>query len=1617
MKTIKLTALLLLLVCVALLCAACGGSKGEEPTTAGPETTAEPETTAAPTTEPIIKPEFSVRYHTGESDAVTEQTVNQLITFFPQRDGYEFIGWYCDPDLFLPWDPEAEVLSDLDLYAEWTVLSAVEGQLPTPQVTVQGNVFSWKPIDGANGYRIRVSYQGYTENIILEETVNGTSWIFPENRDPDVYTVRICAHGNGINTINSTYVSRRFPLRVLSDAKNIVLDRATSMLSWDKVENAEYYEIFLNGEKVGAQSAASFDMSSYDASRYSVKITAHKPNWKTSSSQVTINKQTLRVPNVVVSINPDTQSYVMEWDSVLNATDYVLNFAGKNVWVKDRVYSFNNDSAVWNGAQTVSFTVDAYSDSGDYYISSGGQTFTANKLYTLTVENETDVDVELHGEFWAPVTVSFDLNGANGSVADQTVTKTKGLTYPELPVREGYIFRGWFTEPECVNVFDFTQTLKNDATLYAGWYQMPSKGTFAELGSGQISFESSSSYHYTFFRSLSGRSVTINYRQDSGTSTSTMYFYDLTDGVGVNNDGDRAWSIKNNVAAQMTFSVKAGHVYYVRTESSSQTTLRFSFYEYGNTSIEPEDGGFAVSDYVLQTTSKKMSDIVIYGKTYTIANLSQLGYTAIGALNGNGNSVREIVIPADDCIFAVQSFSVAPEMENFEFESTATTCEILGLKDTSVTNLTLPDYVTAIAEGAFSGCSSLKSITIPFVGGSKKTERNTYQYPFGYIFGTNSFQGSIQTWQYYHGENANNSTSSTYYIPASLKSVTVTGGNILYGAFYNCSGLTEITIPDSVTSIGGSAFSGCSGLKSVTIGNGVASIGQYAFYDCTRLTAVYYTGDVAGWCGIGFGSNDANPLCYAHNLYINDELVTNLVIPNSVTSIGDRAFYGCSGLISITIPNSVTSIGKNAFDNCTGLTSITIPNSVTSIGDGAFDNCTGLTSIAIPNSITSIGNSVFSGCTGLTSVTIGNGVTSIEGSAFRGCADLTSVTIPNSVTSIGARAFSGCSGLTAVYYTGDVAGWCGIGFESYDANPLYYAHNLYINGALVTDLVIPDSVTSIGSNAFSGCAGLTSIAIPDSVTSIGYAAFSGCKGLTSITIPDSVTSIGYEAFRGCTGLTSVTYTGDVAGWCGIAFGSYDANPLYYAHNLYINDKLVTDLVIPDGVTSIGYSAFYHCTGLTSVTIPNSVTSIEQYAFYGCNKLIEVCNLSSLSIAANDQNYGRVGYYAKHVYSSGNSYLHTTDDGYLFYEESNEVYLISYSGNQTDLTLPADYNGKNYAIYQSAFSGCTRLTSVTIPDTVTSIGNYAFRNCTGLTEITIPDGVTSIGEGAFAGCNGLTRITIPFVGAEKGVSSNTNFGYIFGGSSSIEQSKAVPNSLKTVIITSDECIQSYAFYGCSGLTEITILNGVTSIGEVAFTGCRGLTSIVIPDGVTSIGNDAFSGCYKLIEVRNLSALSITAGSNDNGYVGYYAKHVYSSGESYLHTTDDGYIFYEDGDEVYLVAYVGSETELVLPDNYNGKNYAVYLYAFSGCSKLTSVTIGNGVTSIEYRAFSGCSGLTSVTIPDSVTSIGEGAFFGCTGLTSIVYQGTKAQWNAISKDSSWINNTGSYTVHCTDGDIAK
>ena len=533
----------------------------------------------------------------------------------------------------------------------------------------------------------------------------------------------------------------------------------------------------------------------------------------------------------------------------------------------------------------------------------------------------------------------------------------------------------------------------------------------------------------------------------------------------------------------------------------------------------------------------------------------------------------------------------------------------------SLTAMVLPESVTSIGQEAFSNCSSLNSITIP----NNLTS-----------IGSEAFDDT--PWY-------ENLEDGLLYM-----------GRVLYKYKGTMPPNTSIQINDGTICINENAFYNCSSLASITIPNSVKSIGDEAFYNCESLTKTNYTGDVASWCNIKFDDVFSNPICFSGNFYINDELVKDLVIPNTVDSIHNYAFCFCSSLTSVTIPNSVTNIGDFAFFGCDKTTSVTIPNSVTSIGSSAFRSCSSLTSITIPNSVTSIGNQTFYYCSSLASITIGNSVTSIGArafamnssltsiiipnrvvyigeEAFENCSSITSITIGNGVKSIAVRAFAGCSAITKVNYTGNIADWCKIQFAGFFANPFqmsdnYYTHSmttLYLNGQAF-DGIFPNNVDTISEYAFCGASFENhSITIGDNVKYIGNYAFEGSTNLERVYLPTTPPKLGENVFTtrhkyATFGISSfylpcgLQKIYDSSDWKNYT-NDYTKFSLYtkLMHSGYCGDSLnLSWSYAAEKLTITGkgeYKPYYNCTpwellidSIKTLEIGQGITSISDYAF-------------------------------------------------------------------------------------------------------------------------------------------------------------------------------------------------------------------------------------------------------------------------------------------------------------------------------------------------------------------------------------------------------------------------------------
>ena len=698
--------------------------------------------------------------------------------------------------------------------------------------------------------------------------------------------------------------------------------------------------------------------------------------------------------------------------------------------------------------------------------------------------------------------------------------------------------------------------------------------------------------------------------------------------------------------------------------------------------------------------------------------------------------------------------------------------------------------------------------------------------------------------------------SGVVIIPSSVTYANRTYGVISIGnyTFYDCSKLTSVTIPNSVTSIGNEAFYNCSSLTSITIPNSVMSIGYWAFSDCKSLTKTNYTGDIAGWCDIQFGDDMANPMYYSHNFYINDQEITDLVIPNSVDSINNYAFSGCSSLTSLTIPNSVTSIGEFTFYDCSSLTSVTIPNSVTSIGGGAFSGCSSLTSLTIPNSVTSIGGGAFSGCSSLASLTIPNSVTSIGEYAFYGCSNLQSLTIGAGVLSIGSSQYTPVKviwlpntppsgyknlagtinyipnnqySLTNAYiypflssmFETDGAKYipispsertCDIIDCIYDSTNLQIAIDstvIFQGVEMKTKNIMPYAFykndfireVSLGNSgnierfAFENCSNLQTASISN-IGDVGASAFENCSNLQTATISNSG-DIGTSAFENCSNLRIATISN---------IGTIGSDAFKGCSSLITAG-------LGDSIKALGANAFYQCSSLQAITIPNSVGSVGKYCFSGCSNMISA------------------------VIGDG---LATIKD-YTFQHCSALESLII--GNHVT------------TIETCAFENCSSLAKITIPQSITGITNKVFKGCTSLADVIIEDRSTKLELGSngssplFADC----PLDSVYIGGKITYNTSKNSGY----------SPFYRNtSLRTITITDqEEQIYENEFYGCTNLKNVTIGHGIKNIGDRAFSGCSSLDKFSFGSNVESIGAEAFSDCVNMTQIISSASIPPVCGT--------------------------------------------------------------------------------------------------------------------------------------------------------------
>ena len=1128
--------------------------------------------------EAIIK-EYNVAFvlnYEGAED-VTQSTVDGLITYIPTRSNYVFNGWWISDGLTengeyilaQKWDTtEIVTESGLTLVAEWVEASTVSSQLNAPSVSINGNVFTWQSVSGADHYDLRV-YKSNSSEELLKTNVNQTTWTFPDGYNAGYYNIKIRAIGDGVTTVNSSFVTKSYGHKILGGISKIDFDISTSVLTWTAVRNATRYELYINNNLVDTLTYTTYDMSDFEAGSYTIKIYACKDNYQSSTTTKSVEKKRLKIPSDI-KLSYDGANvkapYTLSWDTVLHADTYIINIGNQNIRVEDPQYSFADSANFWTNLNEIEFTIDAFDSNADYLISNSTVKHTLQK-----------VNAEMSNFKFITTNDTCEITG----ITDKNVTS---IVVPDYVTK---ISEGAFSG--CTKLQEITLPFVGDSIkLTDDNYQYPLGyifGTADYAGStatGQSYYDPSTKKYTntTFYIPTSLKTITITSGQLNYSFYKCANLENIILGDNISSVGSYTFS---DCTSLESITVAANNENY-----SSQDGILYNKAKTEFIFIPKAIKGNITIPISISSIDKN-----------TFSNCSKLESITVDADNENYSSQDGILYnkAKTEFIFipkAIKGNVTIPQSMNAIGSSAFYDC-------TSLESITIGDSVTSIGGSAFSGCTSLESITIP--------------------------------------DSVTSIGSSAFYSCTSLKTVywnaknCETAGDYNSPIFGNCTALTTVNIGENVEKIPSGAFSGCTSLESITVD---ANNENYLSQD-------------------GILYNKAK----TEFIFIPKAIKGNVTIPQSMNAIRGSAFYNCTSLESITIPDSVTSIGYMAFRDCTSLESITISDSVTSIDNDAFYNCTNIKTATIPTSaiskipknnlqtvVITSGDSIklFGDCTSLESITIGDSVTSIDSKAFYNCTSLESVnfgndsklktigryafynctslesiTIPANVTSIGERAFQDCTGLKTVYWNAKNCESAGRDYTIfYDCTALttvYIGENVekipsdaFKYCTSLENVTISNSVTSIGSSAFYNCTSLESITIGNDskLTSIGQSAFNSCTSLKSIKIPDSVTSIDYNAFIDCVNLTGV-YITDIKAWCNIEFDNNGANPLFCAHNLYLNDNHVTNITseMLQGITEIKDDSFYNCTSLESITIPNSVTSIGSYAFYHCTSLESV----------------------------------------------------------------------------------------------------------------------------------------------------------------------------------------------------------------------------------------------------------------------------------------------------------------------------------------------------------------------------------------------------------------------------
>ena len=765
-------------------------------------------------------------------------------------------------------------------------------------------------------------------------------------------------------------------------------------------------------------------------------------------------------------------------------------------------------------------------------------------------------------------------------------------------------------------------------------------------------------------------------------------------------------------------------------------------------------------------------------------------------------------------------------------------------------------------------------------------------------------------------------------------------------AFVNLSSATDLVLPTTMKTIGQYAFQNCSVLANLSFvdEDGMATdkvpqlttVETYAFNNCSKLK------NVPEWVDTSDILKSATTI--DSNAFNNCGLPLSVNL-DSIKTLGERAFYS-SGIKSLKISSrELEVIPQYAFSQCSNLETMTLPTSgLTEIAGSAFQGCSSIKSISIPSTVKTLGSSAFSGCSAATSISLPSTQPTFASNVFANCTSLEQVKIPSSYTEITDSMFYGCSSLNKVTFQGTSV--------TKIANSAFY-------GCGFTSFEVPDSVTTIGNNAFDSCKTLETVTLKHGLKEIGNNAFKDCAALIAPQLPNTVTSLGEKVFLNCTGFVSVTIPSSITAIPNSAFSG--------CTNLASID-------FPDNVESIGEKAFENCTSLKSITLPKNLTSVTGQAFTGCTSLT--------TIKAHEESK---------VYSNPTSGSYT---GVLLNADKTEIIAFPLGNTSSSITFTSIASTIT-KIGDYAFYSNTKISSLTFTS-IKEIGNYAFNSCTNIGSVSIPDSVVTIGNYAFDGDTKISSLTLSSASALESIGD-----YAFRNTKITQLTLPAPTS--TVTDNNKlKNIGSYAFYGCTSLKTITLQSNsvLETIGDSAFSGCRELTGISLPDTVTSIGISAFYNCAKLTSAKLSNSLTEIPKTVFRGCTVLKSVNVPNSVTSI-------------GDNAFYDC--KALTDIEVPNSVQSLGINV----FQNCTALEKAVIGSGITTLPANAFFSCTNPElEIYLVGKITSITTNNTFGSATASYVkgtIYVTDDTSYTTISKATAVTtanNATLKYSSNLTE-----